>query len=84
LSAIEEGFQDVLLNVLVVVGDDGELLPQARQIFYRLVDAIVVDVIARRLGAQKALVADVLLDEAVAVVAANDRVGEVHIFDFRL
>ena len=30
------------------------------------------------------MVADVLLDEAVAVIAANHRIGEVHVFDLGL
>ncbi len=30
------------------------------------------------------MVSDILLDEAVAVVAADDRIGQMHVFDFGL
>ncbi len=46
--------------------------------------AVVVDVVARRLGAQHEVITNVLLDEAVAIVAANHRIGQVHIFDLGL
>lgn len=38
----------------------------------------------RRLGAQAEAIAHVLLDKAVAVVAANDRVGQLHVLDHGL
>ena len=36
------------------------------------------------LGAEDQVVTDILLDEAVAVVAADYRVGQVHVFDLGL
>lgn len=49
-----------------------------------LVDAAVGDVVGGRLGPQDQVVAHVLLDEAVAVMTADDRVGQVHVFDLGL
>ena len=59
-------------------------LRRAGRFSHRFVDAVVVDVVARRLGAQDEVIANVLLDEAVAVVAADHRVGQVHVFDLGL
>ena len=84
LAAIDEGLQNVLLHVEVVVVDRREGIAESREIFDRFVHAVVVDVVARRLGAQDEVIANVLLDEAVAVVAANHRVGQVHVFDLGL
>ena len=55
-----------------------------RQVFDGLVDAVVVDVVACGLGPQDDVIANVLLDEAVAIVAANHRVWQVHVLDFGL
>jgi methylmalonyl-CoA mutase cobalamin-binding subunit len=43
-----------------------------------------VDVVARSLGAKDEVIANVPLDEAVAVVAADHRIGQVHVFDLGL
>lgn len=56
----------------------------ARQIFDGLVDPVVGDIVAGRFGAERQVVTHVLLDEAVAVVTADHRVGEVHVFDLGL
>ena len=48
------------------------------EIFDRFVHAVVVDVVAGRLGAQHEVIANVLLNEAVAVVAADHRAKQVH------
>src|SRR5439155_11469635 len=45
---------------------------------------VVGDIVGGRLGAQVEVVTHVLLDESVAVMAANDRVGQFEIFDHRL
>ena len=37
-----------------------------------------------RLGPQDQVVTHVLLDEAIAVVTADDRVGQIHVFDLGL
>src|SRR5215207_1470056 len=57
---------------------------ESREILHRFVDAVIVDIVARRFGAQHEVIAYVLLDEAVAVVAADHRVGQVHVFDLGL
>ena len=84
LPAINEGFEDILLDIEVVVVDGRERRAQRRQIVDGFLDAIVGDVVARSLGAQDEMVAHILFDEAVAIVAANDRVGEVHVLDLGL
>jgi len=43
--------------------------------FDGFVDGVVVDIIVGWLGPQQEVIGDVLLDEAVAIVATNDRVG---------
>jgi len=43
-----------------------------------------VDVVARRLGPKDEMIANVLFDEAVAVVAADHGIGQVHVFDLGL
>ena len=78
LAAVDECLQDVLLNILVVVDDGRELLPQLRKVLDRLVDSIVVHVVRRRLCPQNQMVPDILLDEAIAVMAADDGIGQVH------
>src|SRR6266481_8165768 len=47
-------------------------------------DAVVSHIVGRRLGAHDEMIADVLFDEAIAVVAADDRVGQLDIFDHGL
>jgi hypothetical protein len=70
-----------LLDVEVAVDDGGQLGAQCRQILNGLLDAVVGDVVGRRLSAQVEMIADVLLDKAVAIVAADDRVGQLDVFD---
>jgi hypothetical protein len=43
--------------------------------------AIVVDVVGSRLGAEQNVIADVLLDEAVPVLTADDGVGQIHVLN---
>ena len=43
-----------------------------------------MDVVARRLGPKDEMIANVLFDEAVAVVAADHGIGQVHVFDHSL
>ena len=51
---------------------------------YRFVHAIVVDVVARRLGSKDEMIANVLFDEAVAVMAADHGIWQVHVLDLGL
>ena len=59
----------------IVVVDRREGLTEHGEIFHRFVDAIVFDVVACRFCAQDEVVANVLLDKAVSVMAADHRVG---------
>jgi len=43
--------------------------------FDGFVDDVVVDIIGGRFGTQQEVIADVLLDEAMAIVATNHRIG---------
>ena len=52
-----------------------------RKMIDRLVDAVVGDVVGGRLGPQDQVVTHVLFDEAIAIVTADDRGGEIHVFD---
>jgi len=48
------------------------------------VDTVVVHVVGSGLGSQKPIIANVLLGEAVPVMAADHRIRQVEIFDHRL
>ena len=72
---MDKGFQNVLLNIEVVIDDGRELLPQYGKMFDGFVDGVVVDIIGGRFGTQQEVIADVLLDEAMAIVATNHRIG---------
>ena len=75
LAAIDEGFQNVLLNLQVVVGDGGRFLSELGKMVDGFVDGVVGDVVGGGLGAEQEMIADVLLDEAMAIVATNDGIG---------
>jgi len=49
-----------------------------------LVHSVVGHVVAGGLGPEDQVVAHVLLDKAIAIVAADNRVGQVHVFDLGL
>ena len=84
LAAIDKGFQNVLLDVEVIIVDRRQRFLEDRQIFDGLVDAVVVDVVASGLSPQDEVIANVLLDEAVAIVTANYRVWQAHVLDLGL
>jgi hypothetical protein len=46
--------------------------------------AVVSHIVGRRLGAHDEMITDVLFDEAMAVVAADNRVGQLDVFDHGL
>jgi len=75
LATIDEGFENVLLNVEVVVDDGGKLLSKFGKLVDGFVDGVVGDVVGCRLGAEQEMIADVLFDEAMAIVTANDGIG---------
>src|SRR2546425_1536798 len=82
LSAIDKGFQNVLLHIEVSINDASQLLAQPWQILNRLGNLVVLeDIVGGRLCANDAAIADILLDEALFVVAPDHRIGEVEILD---
>ena len=73
LAAIDESFENVLLHIEVVVVDGCHLLAELGKIFDRFSDALIGD-IGGCLGAQIEL-----LDEPVAIMAADDGIGQIEI-----
>ena len=71
LAAINKGLQDVLLHVEIVVVDGRHGLAEGGKVFHRFVDAVIVDVVACRFCAQDQVIADILLDKAVSIMAAD-------------
>ena len=69
---------------MVAINDGCHLLAKLGKIFNGLCDAVFGDIVRGRLGAQVEVVTHVLVDESVAVMAADDRVGQFEIFDHRL
>ena len=84
LAAINKGLQDVLLHVEIVIVDGRQGLAEDRKVFHRFVDAVIVDVVAGRFCAQDEVIADILLDKAVCIMAADHRIGQVHVLDLGL
>ena len=76
LPSVHKGFQNILLHLQIAVDDAAQPLPQLRKILHRLANAVICrDIVSCRFGAEDEAIADVLLEEALAVVAANHRVG---------
>src|SRR2546426_12677159 len=75
LAAIDERLQDVLLDVEVLVDDAGHPFAEAREVLDGLGDAVVGHIVGGGLRPEQEMVADVLLDEAVAAVTAAAWVG---------
>src|SRR6266498_1102519 len=84
LAPIDERFQDVLLHMQIGVDNRGQLGPQLGEMVNGLGHPIVRHVVGSGLGTEQEMIADVLLDEPVAVVAADDRVREVQVLNHRL
>jgi hypothetical protein len=84
LAAIDEGLQNVLLHVEVAIEHGIHPGAEGGKMLDGLFHPIVGDIVGRRLGAQQEVIPYVLLDESVAVVAADDGVGEIEVFDHRL
>jgi len=52
------------------------LFPQQRKILHGLADGVIGrDIVGRRFGAKEEAIADVLFEEALAVVTADHRIG---------
>lgn len=75
LTAIHKRLENVLLDIQIIVIDRGELVAQGRKVLDSLVHSVVGHVVAGGLGPEDQVVAHVLLDKAVAVMAADHRVG---------
>jgi hypothetical protein len=57
---------------------------QKRTILDGLLAPIIVDVVGSWFGAEQQVIADILFDEAVSIMAANHGVGEINVFDHGL
>jgi hypothetical protein len=66
LPSVDKGFQDVLLDGEIIVADARQLVSELGQIFNRLLDPRVSDVIGRCFGAQAQVIADILLEKALS------------------
>jgi hypothetical protein len=53
LAAIDKGFENVLLNVEVVVDDGGKLLSKLGKLVDGFVDGVVGNIVGGRLGAEQ-------------------------------
>ena len=76
LSAIDERFEDVLLDVVIPVDDARHFFAQSGQIVDGFANSVLGDVVGRGLGSEIGFVSDVLLDEAILVVAAMTGLGK--------
>src|SRR5712691_7996089 len=83
LAAVDERLQDILLDRLVAVRHGRHGLAEFGHGVDGLRDTEVADVVGRGLRAEQQMIADVLFDGAVAVVAADHGIREVEIFDQR-
>jgi hypothetical protein len=81
LTSVNKAFQDILLNIKIVVANGREPVTELGEVFDGLFDPIGGHVISSRLGAQAKVIADVLFEGAVCVVSANDGVGQIEVFD---
>jgi hypothetical protein len=75
--------RNVLLHGEIPVSHGGHRIAQRRQMVDGFRDTEVSDVVGRGLGAEQQVIADVLFNGAVAVVAADDGIREVEIFNQR-
>ena len=81
MATVDEGFQNVLLNAEVIVGDRLETFTQEGQILHCFLNAVIIDIVGCRLGPQQQVITDVLFDKTMAIVAANDRIGQFDVLD---
>ena len=81
LPSVDKGFQDVLLDGEIIVADGRQLISELGQVFDRLLDPIVGDVIGRCFSAQTQVIADILLEEALSIMTTDHWVRELHVLD---
>lgn len=76
LLSVHKGFQNILLHIQIAVEDAVKPLSQLGKILHGLANAVIRrDIVGCRFGAEEEAIADVLLEETFAVVAADHRVG---------
>ena len=75
LTAIEEGFQDVLLNIQIVVNNRGKLLTELRKMVNGLFHSVVGNIVGSGLGAKQEMIANVLFNEPVSIVTTDNGIG---------
>ena len=69
LSSIQKGLQDILLHILMALGDTLQLFSQGNEIFYCLIDAVVsVHIIAGRFESQYIMIAHIMFGKAIFVI----------------
>ena len=84
LTAIDEGFQDVLLNIQIVVHNRGELLTELRKVVNGFFHGVVSNIVGGGLGAKQEMITNILFDEPVAIVTTDDWIGQMQIFNYGL
>src|SRR5262249_41574882 len=84
LPAINKRFEDILLDIQVIVDDGRHLVTQSGKMLDSLVYTVVGDVVTGRLGTEDNVVTHVLLDEAIAIVTPDTWVGVFYVFDLVL
>jgi hypothetical protein len=75
----DEGLEDVLLDGEIAVGHGGHRLAQLGHGLDGLRHAEVPYIVGGRFGAQEEVVAHVLLDRAVAIIAPDHRIRQVEV-----
>ena len=65
MAAVDEGFEDVLLDVQVVVDDGPHLLTKLGEMLDGFLHAVIRDVVGGGLGTQGKMVPDVLLGKTM-------------------
>jgi hypothetical protein len=70
--------------VEIVVVDGRQGLAEDGKVFDRFVDAVIVDVVACQFCEQDEMIADILLDKPVSIVAGDHGIGQVHVLDLGL
>jgi hypothetical protein len=81
LAAVDEGFKDVLLDGEIAIDDSGHRGAQLRHRGDGFGDPDVEHVVGGGFGPQEEMIAHVLFDRSVAVVAADDGIEQVEILD---
>lgn len=85
LSPVDKGFQDVLLDIEIAIDNAAHVLLQLGKIADGFRNTVIsVNIVAGRFGAKEKMVADVLLDRSVLVMAPDDGIGQVHFVDHSL